>query len=399
MATTHLRACDVPELRHELARWADENVRRAERGTGAVLTHGFTDPRLVRSAVRGAELYFVNDDITWLARRTGEGLPVCAFDDDDLPDPMGLLLWSDDPSAHTTTLGRPRAVLWSRVTTTLRVLVLDDAGPYRRTLQEAGRQVDPGWAHQVTSTLAGDLAVAFGAAVPLGVETDWDQVRRAWSTDRNGHPVQDRYGQGNSTLSSITDDQLRVLRTLLATLLLIRQPADERRGLWQSEDVRPDTAARKRLRQAGAEHPDAPVRYITLRQSARPAAGTTTAARTPRAASTGTAGSSNRTAAPTPTGTTRRAGHAAGSAPTSPHRPAARTRRSSAPRESTSCAAEHRWPRRRPHARSGRPGADLPDGHDGHPGSAFARFDPRCGPRSTWHVVWIRDCGRTAVRR
>ncbi|MFD4830631.1 hypothetical protein ACFWPV_12375 [Streptomyces uncialis] len=273
MATTHLRACDVPELRQDLVCWADENVQRADRGTGAVLMHGFTDPRLVQSAVRGAELYFVNDDMTWLARTVGEGLPVCAFDADDLPDPLGLLLWSDDPSAHTATLGRPRAVVWSRVGTTLRVLVLDDAGPYRRALEEAGRQVHPTWAHQVTSTLAGDLAVAFGAVIPLGVETDWDQVQRAWSLDRNGNSAQDRYGLGDTGITTITDDQLRVLRTLLGTLLLIRQPADERRNLWQAEDVQPDPAARKRLRRAGAERLDATVRYITLRQSARPAPG------------------------------------------------------------------------------------------------------------------------------
>lgn len=46
---------------------------------------------------------------------------------------------------------------------------------------------------------------------------------------------------------------------------------DLRRGLWQSEEVRPAAAARKRLRRAGAERPDAPVRYIALRQSIRPA--------------------------------------------------------------------------------------------------------------------------------
>ncbi|MDI3389529.1 hypothetical protein QIS99_25540 [Streptomyces sp. B-S-A8] len=32
----------------------------------------------------------------------------------DLPDPIGLLLWSEDPSAQTATLGRPRAALWPR---------------------------------------------------------------------------------------------------------------------------------------------------------------------------------------------------------------------------------------------------------------------------------------------
>jgi hypothetical protein len=75
---------------------------------------------------------------------------------------------------------------------------------------------------------------------------------------------------GADRVNDINDDQLRVIRTLLGTLLLIRQPADVRRGLWQSEEIRPAATARKRLRRAGAEHPDAPVRYITLRQSIRP---------------------------------------------------------------------------------------------------------------------------------
>ncbi|MFD7645846.1 hypothetical protein ACFV4P_34995 [Kitasatospora sp. NPDC059795] len=47
----------------------------------------------MQPAVRGAELYFVNDDMTRPARTVGEGLPVCSFDADDLPDPIGLLLW------------------------------------------------------------------------------------------------------------------------------------------------------------------------------------------------------------------------------------------------------------------------------------------------------------------
>ncbi|THA79767.1 hypothetical protein [Streptomyces sp. A0592] len=53
--STHLRACDVPEVRQDLLRWADENVVRGQRGSGAVQVRGFTDPFLMQSAVRGAE--------------------------------------------------------------------------------------------------------------------------------------------------------------------------------------------------------------------------------------------------------------------------------------------------------------------------------------------------------
>ncbi|MBA2950981.1 hypothetical protein [Streptomyces himalayensis] len=80
----------------------------------------------------------------------------------------------------------------------------------------------------------------------------------------------DRYGVGADRVNDINDDQLRVIRTLLGTLLLIRRPADARRGLWQSEEIRPAAAARKRLRRARCRAPRRPVRCITLRQSIRP---------------------------------------------------------------------------------------------------------------------------------
>ncbi|MEU2358953.1 hypothetical protein ABZ599_39430 [Streptomyces misionensis] len=269
MATTHLRACDVPEVRQELLRWAHAN---AERGAEAVKVNGFTDPSSIRAAVQGAEQFFVNDQMTWLAREIGEGLPVCAFDTDDIPEPMGFLVWSEDPSAHTTTLGRPRAVLWCQTGLTLRVLVLDDAGPYRRTLEELGSRVDPTWFKEVTASLAGDLSIAFGTTIPLDTEAGWDEVKQGWTLDLHGRPTKDRWNLGADRIDYINEDQLRVIRTLLGTLLLISQPADARRGLWQAEQVRPTSAARKRLTRAGAERPDATVRYITLRQSIRPAA-------------------------------------------------------------------------------------------------------------------------------
>ncbi|MEU7230009.1 hypothetical protein [Streptomyces chrestomyceticus] len=265
MATTHLRACDVPEVRQDLVRWADRNI-----GPQPVLVNGFTDPRALWSAARAAEQFYVNDQMTWLARDIGEGLPLCAFDESALPDPVGFLVWSEDPSPHTATLGRPRAALWCRAGLTLRVLVLDEAGPYRRELERWGNRAAEYWVRQVTASLAGDLAIAFGAEVPLNTETEWDQVRDAWTVDKYGRPARDRYGLGADGINSINDDQLRVLRTLLGTFLLIRQPADARRGLWQCDDVRPDAAARKRLRRAGGD-PTATVRYITLRQSIRPA--------------------------------------------------------------------------------------------------------------------------------
>ncbi|MGW2232263.1 hypothetical protein, partial [Streptomyces formicae] len=211
--------------------------------------------------MRAAEQYFVNDQMTWLARTTGEGLPVCAFDAGDLLEPTGFLLWPEDPSAQTTTLGRPRTVLWSRTGVTLRVLVLDDSGPFRRALEEAGARADPRWVRQVRTSLAGDVSIGFGAGIPLNTETDWDEVKHAGSVDQHGRSAKDLYRVGAERLDVINQDQLRVIRTLLGTMLLIRQPADARRCLWHEEPGRPDAAARKRPRRAGAERLAAAERY------------------------------------------------------------------------------------------------------------------------------------------
>ncbi|MFJ2722588.1 hypothetical protein [Streptomyces sp. NPDC087437] len=183
--------------------------------------------------------------------------------------------------------------------------------------EELGNRADPTWARQVSGSLAGDLAVGFGATIPLNTETEWDEVKHAWAVDRHGRPAKDRYGAGADRVNDINEDQLRIIRTLLGTLLLIRQPADARRALWQAEQVRPDAAARKRLRRPV---PSTPMPRSTTSRSASPSTPhptTTAVPATPPAASTATSGSYGRTAAPTPTMTTRWATPASGSALTS----------------------------------------------------------------------------------
>ncbi|MEV4040423.1 hypothetical protein [Streptomyces umbrinus] len=296
-----------------MLRWADDNVERGMRGSGAVQVHGFTDPLTLRSAVRGAEQFFVNDRMTWLARTTGEELPVCAFDAADLPDPIGFLIWSDDPSAHTKTLGRPRAVLWCRAGMTLRILVLDDAGPYRRTLEELGNQAAPTWASQIQDSLAGGLAIGFGATIPLNTETEWDQVKHAWTVDKYGRPAKDRYGVGTDQVNDINEDQLRVIRTLLGTLLLIRQPPTPAAPCGKPNRYGPTPLPENAC--AGPA-PSTPMLRSATSLSASPSGPpptTTTEHKTPPAASTVTSGSCALTAVPTPTRTTRRATPASGS--------------------------------------------------------------------------------------
>ncbi|MFF8617109.1 hypothetical protein [Streptomyces sp. NPDC015350] len=91
---------------------------------------------------------------------------------------------------------------------TLRVLVLDDAGPYRRALDEFGSRADPTWASQVRGSLAGDLAIGFGVTIPLNTETEWDEVKHTWAVDLHGRPAKDRYGVGADRINDINEDQL-----------------------------------------------------------------------------------------------------------------------------------------------------------------------------------------------
>ncbi|MFJ8405712.1 restriction endonuclease [Streptomyces microflavus] len=88
-----------------------------------------------------------------------------------------------------------------------------------------GNRADPSWASQVRSSLAGDLAIGFGATIPLNAETEWDEVKRTWAVEKHDRPARDRYGVGAERINGINEDRLRIIWTLLGTLLLIRQPA------------------------------------------------------------------------------------------------------------------------------------------------------------------------------
>ncbi|KOU50067.1 hypothetical protein ADK54_09815 [Streptomyces sp. WM6378] len=237
-------------------------------GSLAFDIHGFTDAATMQRAAKSAELYYVNDQMTWLARQIGEGLPLCAFDVDDLPAPAGLLVWSDDPRPRgEATSTSPRAVFWCRAGLSLRVLLLDDAGFNRRLLEEHRDKAGTMEYLFLESMIIGAVSANCAVPVPLNTETPWEQLPGSWKPSGAGQPQDVDEDDRRET----ENDALQVIRTLLGTLLLIRQPADARRGLRQAEDVRPDSAARKRLRRMNAERPDATVRYVTLRQSIRPA--------------------------------------------------------------------------------------------------------------------------------
>src|SRR5262249_50148975 len=63
-------------------------------------------------------------------------------------------------------------------------------------------------------------------------------------------------------------DSHRVMRTLLATWLLIRQPAGTRKALHEAEELTAPKADQKRIARGGGD-PTRTVRYVTLRQRLR----------------------------------------------------------------------------------------------------------------------------------
>ena len=71
-----------------------------------------------------------------------------------------------------------------------------------------------------------------------------------------------------SSTEDVDPDSHRVLRTLLATWLLIREPADGRRAIHEAEEMVPSRATQKRIVRGGGD-PTRTIRYVTLRQTLR----------------------------------------------------------------------------------------------------------------------------------
>jgi hypothetical protein len=240
---------DLPGLRHDLARWYSTGPAALVASTLAEV-----DPQTGRqlaarhrATVEAAGMYFVNADMTDLAVRIGQGLDTFAvMADEDLPEDHGLLVWAHrfiEPEADGMRFA-PLAVTWSAVGAHIDVTLYEHlptaqppvmADAYRTRLREAG--TPPGQVPELAQM--------------------WESRMRADGRDRPWSSTED------------TDpDSHRVLRTLLATWLLIRQPADARKALHQVEEVAAPKAAQKHIARSGGD-PTRTVRYVTLRQTLR----------------------------------------------------------------------------------------------------------------------------------
>lgn len=249
MAVAFPTVREVPELRSDLLDYYSS-------ASAAAMLAGLTglDLSAARAASTGqrvrlaeAGLYFVNDDMTTLAAQLGRGLETFAVSpEEDLPEDHGLLLWSrrldiaPDPDGLTFA---PLAVAWSAIGRHVDVTLYDHLPTAEPVLADA-------WRHQLqrAGTLAGqvpDLVQMWQSRlIADGRDRPWSATE---DTDPGSH---------------------QVLRTLLATWLLLRQPAAGRKPLHQIEQVPAPRSAQKRIARGGGD-PTRTVQYVTLRRAVR----------------------------------------------------------------------------------------------------------------------------------
>ncbi|MFJ4676974.1 hypothetical protein [Kitasatospora sp. NPDC088783] len=230
---------DVPQVRLDILDWLASPTTRTILEQRAP-TPGVT--QFLAANAASAELYYVNSDMTHLAHTVGRDLGVYALTPDDLPARSGLLVWEtplDDGGAHWA----PSAVMWLANETRFSVSMFVSATHYLHWAKAWG----PSAVTDARPIRAGRLILR-GQAQPLPV----DGRERPWET-----------------MNLAANDV--VLRTLLATWLLIRQPASAR-TLHHVEHVPAPKSVQHRLR-GRAPDPAAAIRLVTLRRALRPAAG------------------------------------------------------------------------------------------------------------------------------
>ena len=245
---------DIPEVLPDLGDWFGSptaletmtSVAHAARHAQPGVTAAQHAARRVTS-LKEAELYFVNADMTQLAIQVAGGLEEWFTTEDAPVDDHGLLIWETPLPVDDGPRGLwPTAAAWCRTGSTITVDTYGDFAALRQDATERGLYAK-GYGPQLDQMRAGRLA--FLSSIPF--------------------PAHQKGAETTSIEVDTPPDIEGMLGILLATWLLIRQPADQRRALHQVEEVRAPRAGQKRIRRAGGD-PLAPVRCITLRQSLRP---------------------------------------------------------------------------------------------------------------------------------
>jgi hypothetical protein len=306
--TNTVTARDVPEIRARMARWArDSGLDGASnwftfflgpRPNHATETRVFNRSDDVGGLIAStlavqlpaAELFYVSSDMTRLARHAADTLTDYRLHADDLPAPIGLLVYAEPPVDNTESdrsqgitmisWGPGRGGLWvhtwAAVTEswTSGVVRLGRALaelPHEETLTRATRAArqsitEPTADNPPTTETAADWFLAALApnlqrtrippsfAPPHGHH--WHGLTPMQFTDMHGWPT----GTPHSNASLDPDTQIALERTILATWLLMGQT------LTRSEI---HTAPRPARRRIARDDPklDPTVRYIDLRRS------------------------------------------------------------------------------------------------------------------------------------
>ncbi|CRK57621.1 hypothetical protein [Alloactinosynnema sp. L-07] len=301
-------ARDVPEIRARMAAWArDPGIDGAgnwfrfwlgpqpETATESPVFDRADDASTIiadRLAVQlpAAELFYVSDDMTELARHAATTLTDYRLHPEDLPAPVGILFYGHPPVADTATdshnpitavsWGPGRGGLWVHTWATTTARWADQAGrlgqalaerlPHEEALARATRgsqRPEPDPDHDSPTTyegvdfyLAGLLPNLRRAPIPPSFSPphgyDWRGVTPMAFTDMQGWPgYTPSNGEGMNA-----DAKATLERTIIATWLLMGQT------LVRSEHLTAPRAVRRRI-ERDDPHLDPTVRYIDLRRA------------------------------------------------------------------------------------------------------------------------------------
>jgi hypothetical protein len=246
------RPVDLPELRREMAHWADSAYAES-------WWHGFNEERrsrprspdepepperhgLAGAVIAEADLFYVEADMTELAKHASESFPDFTLTPEDLPSDYGVLyspepLWRFDRDAvHGVAWGPLHPDLWEISGIGVVYLLHRD-----------------------------DMIVADGITDPT--QQAWIRQSLPQLHIRGGMSV---WEYGDPALEDLEDIKRRGLPTSPAMIVKAAWVLMQQEGLARESEVELDRMSKKRLRRNGGD-PEAKVRLITLRRPTKPA--------------------------------------------------------------------------------------------------------------------------------